>query len=55
MSVPPLLGVILCKFCGYEIDTVDTEKVTTYYSDCKRDTCLLNRNCRIGVINTNCN
>ncbi|WP_284646689.1 GapA-binding peptide SR1P [Paenibacillus silviterrae] len=36
----PLLGVILCKFCGCEIDTVDTEKVTTYYSDCKRDTCL---------------
>ncbi len=28
------LGSILCKHCGNLIDTVDTEKVMIYYSDC---------------------
>lgn len=28
------LGSILCKHCGNLIDTVDTEKVIVYYSDC---------------------
>lgn len=28
------LGSILCKCCGNLIDTVDTEKVIIYYSDC---------------------
>ncbi|MCR8633813.1 GapA-binding peptide SR1P [Paenibacillus radicis (ex Xue et al. 2023)] len=34
-----MLGVILCKYCGSEIATVDTEKVTIFYSDCKREVC----------------
>ncbi|MCD9022046.1 GapA-binding peptide SR1P [Cohnella sp. NL03-T5] len=35
-----MLGVILCKYCGSEIATVDTEKVVIYYSDCKLEVCL---------------
>ncbi|NOU93612.1 GapA-binding peptide SR1P [Paenibacillus sp. LMG 31456] len=34
-----MLGVILCNYCGSEIATVDTEKVTVFYTDCKRDVC----------------
>ncbi|MCR8632633.1 GapA-binding peptide SR1P [Paenibacillus radicis (ex Xue et al. 2023)] len=33
------LGVIICKHCGEVIATQDTEKVTTYYSVCKRSSC----------------
>lgn len=37
------LGVILCKHCQNEIGTLETEKVTIYYSDCKEQECLANR------------
>ncbi|NOU96353.1 GapA-binding peptide SR1P [Paenibacillus sp. LMG 31456] len=33
------LGVIICKHCGDIIATQDTEKVTTYYSICKKNSC----------------
>ncbi|WP_282936465.1 GapA-binding peptide SR1P [Paenibacillus sp. RC67] len=33
------LGVIVCKHCGEIIDTVDTEKVITYYSQCDHTQC----------------
>ncbi|WP_036745886.1 GapA-binding peptide SR1P [Paenibacillus sp. UNC451MF] len=33
------LGVIVCKHCGEIIDTVDTEKVVTYYSQCDHAQC----------------
>jgi hypothetical protein len=34
------LGVILCKHCLTVIETFDSEKITTYYSDCKTQDCL---------------
>jgi hypothetical protein len=37
------LGVILCKHCLKVIDTIDVEKVTTYYSDCKEQDCMERR------------
>jgi hypothetical protein len=37
------LGVIVCKHCLNVIDTVDTERVQTYYSDCQEPDCLLAR------------
>jgi hypothetical protein len=37
------LGVILCKHCLTVIDTFDSEKVTTYYSDCQEQYCLEKR------------
>lgn len=37
------LGVILCKYCLKAIDTIDVEKVTTYYSDCNEQVCLEKR------------
>ncbi|QYR20936.1 GapA-binding peptide SR1P [Paenibacillus sp. sptzw28] len=37
------LGVILCKHCQKEIGTLATERVTTYYSDCREQKCLENR------------
>jgi hypothetical protein len=37
------LGVILCKHCLEVIDTLDTEGVVTYYSDCQEPHCLENR------------
>lgn len=33
------LGVILCKHCGEIIDTVDTNRVITYYSQCDQEQC----------------
>jgi len=33
------LGSILCKHCGALIDTLDTEKVITYYSECHQGEC----------------
>ncbi|MCS7460607.1 GapA-binding peptide SR1P [Paenibacillus doosanensis] len=33
------LGVIVCKHCGEMIDTVDTEKVVTFYSQCDHERC----------------
>ncbi|WP_082193982.1 GapA-binding peptide SR1P [Domibacillus aminovorans] len=32
-------GSIICKNCGELIDTMPTEKVTVYYSDCKQESC----------------
>ena len=37
------LGVILCKHCMSVIDTLPTERVTTYYSECKEHDCLETR------------
>jgi hypothetical protein len=34
------LGTILCKYCGNLIDTVDMEKVTIFYSNCKQEPCI---------------
>ncbi|PZE19682.1 GapA-binding peptide SR1P [Paenibacillus xerothermodurans] len=34
------LGSILCKRCGTLIDTLDTDKVTIYYSDCRQEACV---------------
>jgi hypothetical protein len=33
------LGTIICRQCGEIIDTLDTEKVVTYYGECGQDTC----------------
>ncbi|MFJ5624748.1 GapA-binding peptide SR1P [Peribacillus loiseleuriae] len=32
-------GSIICKHCGELIDTMPTEKVTVYYSECKQEKC----------------
>lgn len=37
------LGVIICKHCMSVIDTLPTERVTTYYSDCQELDCLITR------------
>lgn len=37
------LGSILCKHCGNLIDTVDTERVIIYYSDCLQEQCTKER------------
>lgn len=37
------LGVIICKYCSSMIGTLDSEKVTTYYSDCQEPVCLETR------------
>ncbi|TVY09511.1 GapA-binding peptide SR1P [Paenibacillus cremeus] len=37
------MGVILCKHCMTVIDTIDSEKVTTYYSDCHELECFEKR------------
>ncbi|MFD0693083.1 GapA-binding peptide SR1P [Paenibacillus sp. GCM10027628] len=37
------LGVILCKHCQTTLGTLDTEKVTTFYSDCLEQECLETR------------
>ncbi|KRE47091.1 GapA-binding peptide SR1P [Paenibacillus sp. Soil522] len=37
------LGVIICKHCMSVIDTLPTERVTTYYSDCQEQDCLITR------------
>ena len=37
------LGVILCKHCNETIDTLDTDNVIIYYSDCNRATCQTQR------------
>ena len=34
------LGTVISKYCGELIDTADTEKVMTYYSNCKQEQCL---------------
>lgn len=34
------LGVIICKHCGEIIDTLDTENVVTYYSQCDHEECI---------------
>jgi hypothetical protein len=34
------LGAIVCKYCGEIIDTIDSEKVETHYSDCKNEQCI---------------
>lgn len=33
------LGTIICRQCGEIIDTLDTEKVTTFYGECERNAC----------------
>lgn len=38
VSVTPM-GLILCKHCHEIIDTLDTEKVTIYYSECLQEHC----------------
>lgn len=38
----PLLGSIHCQHCGELIDTLDTEKVTIYYSVCSSASCKIN-------------
>jgi hypothetical protein len=45
-----MLGVVLCKYCNCTIDTIDTEKVTTYYSVCDQEDCIERRN-KQGDIN----
>ncbi|WP_010274179.1 GapA-binding peptide SR1P [Paenibacillus senegalensis] len=35
----PLLGSIHCQYCGELIGTLDTEKVTVYYSVCSGASC----------------
>ncbi|OXM83765.1 GapA-binding peptide SR1P [Paenibacillus rigui] len=37
------MGVIICRHCETEIGTFDSEKVTTYYSDCQEQQCLEGR------------
>ncbi|MCR8642509.1 GapA-binding peptide SR1P [Paenibacillus sp. N1-5-1-14] len=37
------LGVIICKHCGTIIDTVNTNRVQTFYSDCMEESCVLAR------------
>jgi len=37
------MGVILCKYCCKTMGTVDSEKVTTYYSSCSEPECLETR------------
>jgi hypothetical protein len=34
------MGVIICKHCDAIIDTLDTEKVITYYADCRKEDCM---------------
>jgi hypothetical protein len=34
------LGAVICKCCGKLIDTVDTEKVIIYYSNCNQEPCI---------------
>lgn len=36
----PEMGIILCSRCGEIIDTLDTEKVSVFYSLCKEPSCL---------------
>ncbi|MEX1030303.1 MAG: GapA-binding peptide SR1P [Paenibacillaceae bacterium] len=40
---PLHLGVILCKHCNCIIDTLDTDNVVTYYSECDDPQCLEQR------------
>lgn len=44
------LGVIICKHCMTVIDTLPTERVTTYYSDCQELDCLIKRKTEAGQI-----
>ncbi|MCU6707387.1 GapA-binding peptide SR1P [Paenibacillus sp. J5C_2022] len=37
------LGVIICKHCMTVIDTLPTERVMRYYSDCQELDCLMAR------------
>lgn len=37
------LGTILCKHCETLIGTLDSEKVTIYYSECQEQDCLEER------------
>ncbi|WP_442601301.1 GapA-binding peptide SR1P [Paenibacillus sp. KN14-4R] len=37
------LGVIMCKHCGTIIDTVDCNRVKTFYSDCMQEECVVAR------------
>lgn len=34
-----VLGVILCKHCKQEIDTVDTNGVRIFYVECEQESC----------------
>jgi hypothetical protein len=34
------LGVIVCKYCGKLIDTIDAEKVEVHYAHCKNELCI---------------
>ncbi|HEY0828944.1 MAG TPA: GapA-binding peptide SR1P [Bacilli bacterium] len=34
-----VLGVILCKYCNQEIDTVDTNGVRIFYGECEQESC----------------
>ncbi|MEX2415103.1 MAG: GapA-binding peptide SR1P [Paenibacillaceae bacterium] len=36
---PLHLGVILCKYCNSILDTLDTDNVVIYYSECDQDDC----------------
>ncbi|MBE1440735.1 GapA-binding peptide SR1P [Paenibacillus sp. OAS669] len=43
------LGVIICKHCGEIIDTVDTENVVTYYSQCDHSQCKEKEKLPVGI------
>ncbi|MFX3633972.1 MAG: GapA-binding peptide SR1P [Candidatus Pristimantibacillus sp.] len=47
------LGVIICRNCDSIIDTVDTEKVITYYVNCGGEQCQDNKVNQGGMNNDN--
>lgn len=52
-TVPLHLGVILCKYCSCTIDTLDTENVIIYYSECDQIDCQAQRDIK-GVKHDGC-
>ncbi|CAM3995586.1 GapA-binding peptide SR1P [Paenibacillus alkaliterrae] len=48
------LGVIICKHCMSVIDTLPTERVTTYYSDFQEQECLKTRRTDVIQIRNQC-
>ncbi|MFC6227978.1 GapA-binding peptide SR1P [Paenibacillus allorhizosphaerae] len=41
--IPIELGTIICKHCMSVIGTIDSEKVTLYYSECPDRDCINSR------------
>lgn len=33
------MGVILCRYCSAEVDTVDTNRIATFYGVCDQPEC----------------